>query len=223
MLGPIKVFQIIVVYVIKHTSQKLLLMIIKEVFIVIKRFLVKYVTNNIQLNLTWLIHVSTITTENKEKGNFPCPECAKEFSYKYGLNEHIKKEHSLNEVSCSTCDNVFKTASNLKRHNNDYHGPIERRKCSKCKKVLSSVSNLKKHLMTKHIEEDRIQFDQNNFMVLHTELNEEIVGCFICTFCRAKFTNKSDLENHLLRCKKRNKCIFVIILIQKNNKALWHT
>ena len=80
----------------------------------------KYSTN---YNLTkhMKIHTRTITTENKEKGNFPCPECTKDYSYKYGLNKYMKKEHSFNQVSCFTCDNVFKTASDLKRHINNNH------------------------------------------------------------------------------------------------------
>ena len=123
------------------------------------------------------------------------------------MNEHMKKVHSFNEVICSTCDNVYKTASDLHRHINDSQAPIEKRKCSKCKKVVSSISNLKHHMMTQHIEE-RIHFEKNNFMVLHTEVNDDIVGIFLCTFCKSHFTNQSELDNHVLRCKKRNQCIF---------------
>ena len=97
-------------------------------------------------------HSRTVTPQNKEKGIFPCPDCGKEYSYQYGLNEHMKKYHTYNEVSCSTCDYIFKTASDLNRHvtDNDNQGPIENRKCNKCKKVLSSVSYLKHHMMMQH-------------------------------------------------------------------------
>ena len=44
------------------------------------------------------IHTRTITTEHKEKGIFQCPECGKEYSYKYGMNEHMKTVHSFNQV-----------------------------------------------------------------------------------------------------------------------------
>ena len=143
----------------------------------------KQFTTNSNLNKHMKLHTVTITPEIKDKGNFECPKCGKECSYKRGMNEHMKKVHRFNEVICSTCDNVYKTASDLKRHINDSHAPIEKRKCSKCKKVLSSISNLKHHMMTQHIEE-RIHFDKNNFMVLHTEVNDEIVGSFLCTFCK---------------------------------------
>ena len=76
----------------------------------------KQFSTNSNLNKHMKLHSVTITPEIKDKGNFECPKCGKEFSY--------KKVHSFNKVISSTCDNTYKTASVLKRHINDSHALI---------------------------------------------------------------------------------------------------
>ena len=127
MFSHMKVYQVIVLSVIKPFNQQLHLISIKNVHsgkYIFCETCDKQFSTNSNLNKHMKLHSVTITPEIKDKGNFDCPKCGKECSYKRGMNEHMKKVHSFNEVICSTCDNIYKTASDLKRHINDSHAPI---------------------------------------------------------------------------------------------------
>ena len=72
----------------------------------------KQFVSNTNLNKHKKIHTRTIKPENIGKGIFPCPECGKKFSYKRGMNDHIKKVHNFNQFSCILCDNALQCFQN---------------------------------------------------------------------------------------------------------------
>ncbi|KAM8906638.1 PR domain zinc finger protein 15 isoform 3-T3 [Lycaon pictus] len=80
---------------------------------------------------------------------FKCEECAKLFSRKESLKQHVSYKHSRNEVDseyryrCGTCEKTFRIESALEFHN--CRTDDKTFQCEMCFRFFSTNSNLSKH------------------------------------------------------------------------------
>jgi C2H2-type zinc finger/Zinc finger, C2H2 type len=109
-----------------------------------------------------------------------CELCPKTFKYRQGLMKHFDLEHNpANIFSCTKCNSRCKTLKNLHAHLRTHEPPREdflnSLQCHKCLKMFSSPKQLSLHLYT------------------HRE------KFFSCDRCAAKFNNREQIKNHVLR------------------------
>ena len=88
--------------------------------------------------------------ERKVKEKYPCQLCEKTFTFKQGLNTHMKTIHEkIKDFHCKLCDYKTYGKSNLYIHVKRMHeGRPLKESCPHCDKV---VVNLEYHLRTYHV------------------------------------------------------------------------
>jgi Zinc finger, C2H2 type len=120
-------------------------------------------------------------SENEEtSAKINCDLCPKSFKYRQGLMKHFDLEHNpANTFPCTQCNSRCKTLKNLHAHIRTHDPPrqesLDSLQCHKCLKMFSSPKQLSLHLYT------------------HRE------KFFSCDRCGAKFNNREQVKNHVLR------------------------
>ncbi|XP_063391797.1 zinc finger protein 765-like [Cydia fagiglandana] len=80
-----------------------------------------------------------------------CNECAKGFSSKAGLEDHIRSHTGEKPYNCKHCSLAFSMRGNLNRHHNTVHlGLRGCFACDICGSTVSTKSSLRLHIETKH-------------------------------------------------------------------------
>lgn len=165
-----------------------------------------------------------IHRETKHKP-FVCDICFKSFLYKQGLHKHYINEHNLVnassynqkrsedqetalKVSCELCPKTFKYKQGLMKHFDLEHKPENTFPCTKCNSRCKTLKNLHSHLRTH--EPPRKEnlsslqcakclkmFPSPKQLSLHLYTHRE--KFFTCDRCGAKFNNREQVKNHVLR------------------------
>ncbi|TRY75029.1 hypothetical protein TCAL_15595 [Tigriopus californicus] len=127
--------------------------------------------------------VTSVSSDTSQKSKFCCPDCAKVFSRKDSLKQHLSSHHPLNGINCRVCDQVFAWRSTLHRHLWNAHGLLPSRsqlkqsslKCAQCTLKFRTEAQLQIHVRRDHVKERQHH----------------------CTQCSKTFFKKSDLKTHL--------------------------
>lgn len=110
------------------------------------------------------------------KTSFECPTCDRKFRLKVNLQLHIERMHSnVTFLECHLCPLKCKQKGNLKSHIERMHPmvPVSEVQCSICKKMILE------HKFKTHMQ------DHSKHVVSY------------CPICKAKFTRKGNLNQHI--------------------------
>ncbi|XP_039446955.1 zinc finger protein 62 homolog [Culex pipiens pallens] len=97
-------------------------------------------------------HLEGHYSVHSEYHNFKCDQCSKGFFAESELVSHKKKAHIAKELyyACETCNQLFKSQQNLKRHRELHMG--REYCCEHCGKKFKMRTNLKSHVFHVHAE-----------------------------------------------------------------------
>ncbi|KAM3913732.1 uncharacterized protein RB166_018926 [Leptodactylus fuscus] len=146
-------------------------------------------------------HFDFTLTSNPVVKSFPCPECGKNFRYKWHLNKHLRIHRGDKPYACYECGLCFKEKFNLANHLKIHTGekPFL---CSQCGKRFSTKSNLLEHLRV-HTGEKPFPcsecgkcFKNKSHLVEHQRIHTGEKP-YPCSECGKGFTSKSRLLKHL--------------------------
>lgn len=114
------------------------------------------------------------------KKKFECTVCAKTFSKRNNLNDHVLAKHSnVEKYMCPVCEKSFSYKQSFNRHMNVLHKvAISMYTCSKC-----GYSSQLKFMLTRHIKS--------------VHLNENLN--VTCVFCSHQ-CSKNNLSMHYIMC-----------------------
>jgi hypothetical protein len=157
---------------------------------------------------------------------FSCDVCFKSFLYKQGLQKHYSNEHdpansnrvkyqrqpedkeTSSKINCELCPKTFKYRQGLMKHFDLEHNPTNTFPCTKCSSRCKTLKNLHAHLRThdppREENLDSLQchkcfkfFPSPKQLALHLYTHRE--KFFSCDKCGAKFNNREQVKNHVLR------------------------
>ena len=96
---------------------------------------------------------STAYIKNSQ-GLFKCPfdVCAKSYTSRRNLKEHIEYFHSNKEkpFACTQCDRKFTRQAMLAAHFREVHEKVKPHQCDQCGKTFGRNTNLRRHTETVH-------------------------------------------------------------------------
>jgi KRAB domain-containing zinc finger protein len=183
------------------------------------------------------------TAHNNENLLYKCGLCKKSFPLKRNLQLHTMAVHEkLRPFKCELCEQSFSQKGNFKSHLKKVHNEenipketpdeddkqkLRPYKCQICEKYFSQKGNLKRHLKEVHKEETipvEAQDDEIEQTTLHFKShnsrkpeNRQLYQCDICKQC---FSQKCNLESHLLRVHNETVVPMEVIELDKNNLQL---
>ncbi|OXA44971.1 zinc finger protein 486 [Folsomia candida] len=139
------------------------------------------------------------TPENK----WECAKCSKQFKTKDNLTRHMVTHDPDAKVKCEVCGNIFKNKRSLSTHKFEIH--IDQTWCATCDQMFSSVDDLRRHNDTVHGGEEPPRFSCPVPRCKKTYQHEEDVAKhvetehvrFRCTLCRRTFETRVQLEAHI--------------------------
>lgn len=137
-----------------------------------------------------------------------CHICMKEFKSAINLQSHMRITHAPPEAiqTCDICKKTFKCALHLRMHVNAVHTEGEFN-CDECNKIFTSLKYLSKHKKT-HLQTREHPCDlcgkmfKTSFAASKHKRN--VHGGVKCSFCHIK---QAKLDEHLLKCPKRNSVV----------------
>ena len=162
-------------------------------------------------------------TEHRDKHakvkEFQCVECFKEFESKRNLSNHVYKNHRIfKEVPCSICGILYKSANDLKKHE-EYHeglhendvanqGPYT---CRVCGKVLKHQTSLTTHMRLHMGEKFQCsvcgkEYTSKRGLKDHIVIKHERKGRFKCQLCGKAFADQTPFDVHKTTHLKPLKC-----------------
>ena len=80
--------------------------------------------------------------ESPKKVKYECDSCKQTFDRVERLENHIKKVHTNNKMTCSTCNEKCRDARKLQIHRRMHIPVVSKTRCTTCNK---NVRNLQKH------------------------------------------------------------------------------
>lgn len=139
---------------------------------------------------------------------YPCPMCDRAFVERGILNNHIKSKHHVEKrYSCLHCGKLFRTVTEVRKHeathNRTGDEPIEKKcACDLCPKKFAREQSLKCHRLT-HINPKafRCELCQRNFaskgiLTKHTAAMHTNQRSFPCTVCDKRFNSLGSMKRH---------------------------
>lgn len=128
------------------------------------------------------------------KRKFGCQICAKNFSKKWALDQHlmIHEPKDKRPIKCKYCDSRFNTRVAQKRHIGRIHEVEQREVCDICGKVYSCRSSLYEHKRyhTQNAKNESTTIGPNR-------RKDHIQNCFVCGMKAA------NMEDHMQRKHNR--------------------
>uniref|UniRef100_A0A2A4J6N3 Protein krueppel n=1 Tax=Heliothis virescens TaxID=7102 RepID=A0A2A4J6N3_HELVI len=123
----------------------------------------------------------TVRSKCKDMLAYPCANCGRAFANPSTYKVHMRSHTDEKPHSCPMCDKKYKDSSALKRHIDNAHSQIPRRRerdfvCEHCGKAFYGKADVIIHMRT------------------HTGETP-----YKCTICGAKFTQISGLQRHKKR------------------------
>ena len=110
---------------------------------------------------------------------YPCNLCEKTFSYKKGLQKHVKYVHDkVKNFCCEICSKTFGRKEHLTRHFKDIHEEPEEGSLHQCGQCASS-------------------FKKEQSLKLHIRFVHENERNFVCDTCAKAFSQKASLDRHI--------------------------
>ena len=129
----------------------------------------------------------------KDKTEFNCDSCGKQFEKRHIMNRHIRLKHSEKERKhpCTVCNKSFFTNSDLKKHFESHQGKIM--PCEFCGKLFSCMNNLRTHLVYHQDPKFSCTFEGCNkkffarkLLRAHTKVHQGQKD-FACEYCDKKY------------------------------------
>ena len=170
-------------------------------------------------NQSWKKHASEIhgityeTKVMKEQKNHKCEECFEAFNTNLALKKHALQIHGIN-LSCDCCNEQFSDYLEYDKHYKENHNLF----CDKCEtkkmksKKYETRFDLENHIKFVHNKESvkcqekgciRVckssQGLITHYRTQHDKFPPGYSNQSLCYHCAKVFTNKSNLENHILR------------------------
>ena len=140
------------------------------------------------------LHLKTIHGQNPSQMHYMCANCPGTFQSTSALNHHSKHCFKKLKFECLHCYCAFMLKTDLIKHIKKNHLWCQ---CVKCKKVFQSEQALTEHNSKEHPNiKDRALIDDSGILWIDRE--------YICIDCRAVFSQKEQMENHLLTCSTAN-------------------
>ncbi|KAG5675157.1 hypothetical protein PVAND_005083 [Polypedilum vanderplanki] len=151
-----------------------------------------------------------IKNGHKDKRDFRCDICAKEFTSNYNLQYHIA--HHLNERNfiCNECPRAYNTSADLVQHQRIHEKQRDPYKCEECNLFFEIRSRYNTHM---RIHKTTVKGPKVcpvcNKNVMDVKRHHDTVHMNIrnheCDFCFKKFNKKSGLERHVLTVHEKQK------------------
>ena len=107
---------------------------------------------------------------------YKCPQCSKNFTRRFNLENHIESVHSNVDIKCPSCSQSFTRKDNCEKHRLDKHGD-SKHVCGTCGKKFKTEWALFKHVGSSNV-------------------------CDLqCLYCMKTFTKASQVKVHMKVCK----------------------
>lgn len=166
-----------------------------------------------------------ISSEKKEKKKIQkCPPKSEKRKPKKKKVAHYKKKlsdplevkgkddsnNSEEEFICNSCDEIFQTSKEVKKHIMKIHRrPIKEKKaeCGSCEKKFQTKHEAKLHWEYKHGNREKKfsceickkKFFQSGDLKIHHKGVHLKIKDFHCTFCDLSFTQNCNLKTHMIK------------------------
>lgn len=133
---------------------------------------------------------------------FICLACEKPFKRRGDLTRHLLIHEDKRTFACETCGKAFRRKGDLTRHMTSHQAGTKGFVCEVegCGKSFTLRNNLTRHRRTHH--GNIFQKKNNNTKNNNTkeENNDDANGnvSFACPECKRKFSQKTDMQRHLL-------------------------
>ncbi|KAF7660270.1 hypothetical protein LDENG_00285280 [Lucifuga dentata] len=150
-------------------------------------------------------HLSGLTNHKQTHtatGGFACGMCEKVFSLEGEKDAHQLK-HRLPDLTCTICDKIFPSQSQLLRHlqTHSVEGVEPQYTCRFCDESFSGVTQLRIHQRSHNLRAfqcDQCEKAYGSLAGLHSHrASHTNESRFLCSQCGKRFKTRDGLEGHL--------------------------
>eukprot|EP01069_Polyplicarium_translucidae_P001984 Polyplicarium_translucidae@DN1879_c0_g1_i2.p1 len=168
---------------------------------------------NSERSMLALLLTPTISTGTaaSDPNAFSCHFCDCAYSYRSGLQRHLRTHHPNGDkvtLPCTTCGKGFASKESLKRHEETHN--IERSVfwCTRCNRTFTTKFSLGRHEDKHHPQEvtndgttdwcshPNVTFSCTKDSLKRHQQTSNKVAMFQCTRCTKRFTDRDSLTKH---------------------------